>query len=1148
MKRILFFFLFIVPFFLTAQQKKNAASTLLWRISGKGMLKPSYLYGTMHLQDKRLFHFTDSVYESIRAVEGFAGELDMNDMNALITNWIKNEEATIEDQILLKNLISPAQKKRYKTALEKKFKKSIERITLKDLESAADAWNFVLRKDDDMPTFVDAYLFGLARNQGKWTGALETIEDQTDAPQSFDPDATIQAALLEDDDRRKMMEQFISIYLSEDLSRMNELVVKASGEYDNRKMNDRNLNMVRKMDSLAAIRSCFYAVGAAHLPGDSGIIQLLRNRGYNVTPVSSEKRIPPDQYLVQQSEHIWEEINWANDEFQIKMPGKANSLDGLGGFQHARIFFDPMSMTGFVSGFIPIGNQTEHQIDSTCQKLPEMYASEGTVFRDSVWQINGRKGYEIEASIKEGYVNMMMNPVPGGIVMNMIISMSKAGLKMNNAITFFQSFVVNKKAIPPPVSGWRRKLIPLQQVSFEAPVELELTATKNDSSWITYTYSAMDGSTQAFYMINVMETPPGLYSSLDSLYFEEIKNQYVDNKTYKLLSHSFFDLDGFPGIAIKMGTKLNNDSIHYLLQVINRGNRRYVYLTGYFPGEKNKLDAERFMKGIRLLPYAANRTVSGEVPYENYSIQSPVRFSPDLSPDLQEGLIRWVMYDSTSAVTIHVQKEPLSKYYKASDDSSFVSEQMGYFIAESDSLQRMEISTLEGNITAQAWIHLDGTHNLKRVKLMASGDTLYSVSGVISPEVNTTTAYNRMFDSFRVQQFTPNTYKDSKAKKVFQDLLLPDSLSFNEAKDALQWVDITAADLPYLHEALLNPLIDFSERSDCTHDEIIQRVIKFKDQSTIDFIKQAYPGLKERNAVLQYPLLSVLARFRTKESYEVIEKLLESGLPTAGNPGILYAAIADSMELVEQLFPLILKYKNDSLLRKIAPAMVVSMKNAGKLSASVLEELKPVLLEMADQYQIELKNKDLPLPIHFDFLLEVMTFYPDSEFQQRMDSLTYHTNEDVQYSTVKILLEKQKPVPVAVIQQIAADPFYRSSLYILMKDADQLKNFPRNFSKQSLIAESQLFREIWYGSEEYKLNFLKQISLKQEGKKQYYYLYKVSFKTEDGEENYLGVAGPYLSKTRIDATPGEYTGVYYDELLDESKLMEQFEAFIQSLQ
>ena len=55
--------LFFVFFFVSASaQKNNWPNTLLWKISGNGLTKPSYLFGTMHLQDKRIFNLGDSFY------------------------------------------------------------------------------------------------------------------------------------------------------------------------------------------------------------------------------------------------------------------------------------------------------------------------------------------------------------------------------------------------------------------------------------------------------------------------------------------------------------------------------------------------------------------------------------------------------------------------------------------------------------------------------------------------------------------------------------------------------------------------------------------------------------------------------------------------------------------------------------------------------------------------------------------------------------------------------------------------------------------------------------------------------------------------------------------------------------------------------
>lgn len=1148
MKRILFFILLIVPIFLTAQPKKNAASTLLWRISGKGMQKPSYLYGTMHLQDKRLFHFTDSLYAGIRSVEGFAAELDMNDLNDWIIQLMKDEEQKGDHPVLLKDKLTTAQKKKYQRALEKKFGKSFDAITFDEVEDEASDWTRYFRKPDDMPTFVDAYLFGIAGAEGKWTGALEKVEDQLDL-EPVEMDSIIRNALVDDKQKQQQLEAFVSIYLSEDLSRMNEIVVKASGDYGNRKMNFRNLNMVRRIDSLAKIRSCFYAVGAAHLPGDSGMIQLLRNKGFQVDPVFSANRVEPDEFLHQQTTGNWKENKWANGDFVIKMPGTGSNMQELGAFQEACIYFDPFSMSGYMSGFIPVVFRSEAEIDSAYLRMRKNYETEGDLFRDSVWLLNGKKAYEIEGKNKYGFMQVLASPVPGGMVLNMIISMSQSGLKMARATSFFHSFVVNKKPQDPNKLGWRRKINALKQLSYEAPVELDFTSTKADSSWITQTFAGSDETTGNYYYMNLMETKPGLFSSLDSLYFLDVVKSYQDNETYQLYDYSFINQDGFPGLSLSFGSSEAGDSLRYLFNIINRGNRRYAIMAAYYPGEKNLADAQRFLKGIRFLPYAANRTIAGHPSFENFSIQSPMPFVKEADAAIEEGSSRFIMYDSTSAVTLHVQKEPLNRYYSTTSDSSFLTQFIQYFKStETDSLVHLKINYQDGYATADGLFDLDGTHNLKRVKIMTSGDTLYSVAGVFSPEVSKTAAYQTIFDSFRLQQPSTNSYKQSKAKRLFQDLLLPDSLIFQEAKDALSQIDISKEDLPYLHEALLHPLIDFSERMPCTHDEVISRLEEVMDSSTIEFIQQAYPGLKERNAVLQYPLLSVLARFQTAESYRLIESLLSSGLPASGSPEILYSAMQDSLELAKTFFPFVLQHTEDSLLRTILPRFTLDMKSINALTDNTLKELQPVFIKLADQYQQQMQDKQLQMPIYFNELVKQLLLYGSPEAQQRVDSFAVHSNEDIQYNTVDVLIEEKKPVPSVALNKLLADPFYRALLYRRFNATNQRKKFPARYRKPVLIAESHLYREIWYGAEEYKLKFVKQISLTQDGKKKYYYLYKVSFSTEEGEESYLGVAGPYLSKRRIDTTPGEYTGVYYDELFDESKLMEQFEAFIQSQQ
>lgn len=1139
--------LFIAAFSFSLVTRAQAPSSLLWRIKHPNSKANSYLYGTMHLQDKRLFYFTDSLYASLKSVEGFAGELDMNNVNEIVSSWIKQTGSSDEAVRFLRDYISPAQRKKYKQALEKKFGKKLYAITLQELEAETTNWSMGFRKEDDMPTFVDAFLYGIAKREGKWVGALEKIDEQLNA----DPaglEEQIKSALLTEKDRKKMIDRFVDIYLSGNLYQMQEIVNNAGGNYGAWQLNRRNLTMVQRMDSLTAVRSCFYAVGAAHLSGDSGMLQLLRNRGYQVEPVVSATKIPPDTYLAHPTAYNWQLIQWGDGDFSIRMPGSATSLDGMGGFHQARMYFDPLSMSGFMSGYIPLANKSAAEIDSVCRLMPSYYATEGKLFRDSSWLLNGKKAYEIEASTKDGFVTMAVHPVAGGIVMNMIFSMSKAGLKMHNAAVFFTSFIDKKKPLPPPVKGWRRKIYARQQFSFEAPIELDYSSPNSDSSWYNQTYSGTDPQSRIFYSITAMETKKGYYSRLDSLYFQDLVDQYTTSNTHKLLQHSFTSLDGFPGISMLLGTKVEKDSVYVRFNVVNRGNRRYSMVVGYYPTREQEEQADRFIKSVRFLPYVASKVVDGHPAYENFSIQSPGIFTVDQSAVLSEGLSRFILYDTTTAVTLQIQKEPLNKFYRTANDSSFFREQLNDFIVDTDSILPYTIHEEQGQRSVEVTVKMEGTHNIRRIKLLASGDTLYSLSGIMSPEISQAAAYQKTYSSFKLLSPNKNQYTRSKAKLVFNELLLPDSLAFEEAKAALEWVYIDAADLPMLQEALLHPMIDFSQRASCAHDELIKRVLEFNNAPTISFIQKVYAGLRERNAELQYPLLSILARMYTRESYEVLEGLLKSGLPVAGNAGILYGSMKDSLELAGTIIPFILDNKNDSLLKKILPALVYDLKQRNELSDEAWRNVQPALFYLADEYNQEQKAENVELPLYFDGLLDLLISYDDAGSRQRLDSFALHKNLDVQYSTFIALLLRKKPAPAQTIQRLAADLYYRSRVWEELEDAGFAKSFPTILRNQKSIATSHLFRKIWNESGEADLQFIKEQTRRIAGKKQKLYLFKVSFKTEDGQEEYLGVAGPYPLKGKLQATPGAFNGVYYAKIFDAAAINELLEAFIQSLQ
>src|SRR6185503_13333637 len=115
----------------------------------------------------------------------------------------------------------------------------------------------------------------------------------------------LQIALYDEDYYRSGFDWLIKMYINQQLDSIDAMMYREESGQKDFILIKRNLKMARRMDSLSAIRSMFFAVGAAHLPGDSGVIAMLRAKGFEVTPVVSSKKIDPSKYILKSNEETW---------------------------------------------------------------------------------------------------------------------------------------------------------------------------------------------------------------------------------------------------------------------------------------------------------------------------------------------------------------------------------------------------------------------------------------------------------------------------------------------------------------------------------------------------------------------------------------------------------------------------------------------------------------------------------------------------------------------------------------------------------------------------------------------------------------------------------------------------------------------------
>lgn len=293
--RLLLLCLTLGAFFFFPRMQTRAQQTgnsLLWQVSGKGMKKPSYLYGTMHSRKRAVFDFGPEVLASLRRCDAFAAELSM-DMGTLMQ---AREMLFLPEEKTLKDYLSPAQYDSVATITKE--------LTGYDLKLLDRMQPFVLSAlmqstgmmQGEMPYFLDQYFFEFAERAGKKAIGLETVEEQGKAFGASTP--TDQAVQLMKFVREykpgevdSTSEKMFNHYVQQDMEGIQKLFEGTEEESGMNKeqiealLTKRNQVMANRVDSLMALHSIFVAIGAAHLPGKGGVVALLRTKGYTVVPV-----------------------------------------------------------------------------------------------------------------------------------------------------------------------------------------------------------------------------------------------------------------------------------------------------------------------------------------------------------------------------------------------------------------------------------------------------------------------------------------------------------------------------------------------------------------------------------------------------------------------------------------------------------------------------------------------------------------------------------------------------------------------------------------------------------------------------------------------------------------------------------------------
>ncbi len=271
---------------------------LLWKVSGNGLGRPSYIFGTYHMAPSSMIDRIAGIDQAIEACDVVVGEVEKDSLMSSEVQARMAKAMMAPSDSTLDKLLSP----QGYAIVEKVFNKyfgtmGVKLSQMKNLKPSAISTQMqAMQAIKYFPNFnandlIDVAVQARANDEGRPSIGLESVQEQIDL--LFNGPLTEQAqglleACKQDEFFQAQSVALADAYMAQDLNKLFAVMTDAakgdSEEIMEMLIYKRNRNWAQKLNVMMPERAMLVCVGAGHLPGDKGLLQLLRNMGYTVEP------------------------------------------------------------------------------------------------------------------------------------------------------------------------------------------------------------------------------------------------------------------------------------------------------------------------------------------------------------------------------------------------------------------------------------------------------------------------------------------------------------------------------------------------------------------------------------------------------------------------------------------------------------------------------------------------------------------------------------------------------------------------------------------------------------------------------------------------------------------------------------------------
>lgn len=279
----------------TPVQKSKPAdpnNSLLWEVSGRGLTQPSYLYGTMHMVCEEDAKMSEGLKDAIRKSKQIYFELDMDNMEEMMGAL---KYARMSNGLKLSDLVSTEDYQK----LEAYFKENKVMFPFAMLSRFKPYFISAFISEGllgcDKKVSIEQQIMTEAKETEKEIFGLETMEFQASIFDSipYEKQAEDLVMYVDSIDKyRKVTQRMADMYRRQEIKNMDSLTEESDPgmmQYMGILLYDRNKRWADQIPEQMFQMPTLFAVGAGHLGGEKGLLELLKKQGFTVKPLDNTK-------------------------------------------------------------------------------------------------------------------------------------------------------------------------------------------------------------------------------------------------------------------------------------------------------------------------------------------------------------------------------------------------------------------------------------------------------------------------------------------------------------------------------------------------------------------------------------------------------------------------------------------------------------------------------------------------------------------------------------------------------------------------------------------------------------------------------------------------------------------------------------------